>query len=141
MPTRERRAQMLGVDVASLVDGRGRHGQHVRGSEHYRWNDSRILSEHGYVKLRVGESHPLADPNGYAYEHLIVWCSAGNARPTDDQVLHHRNEDKQDNRYDNLELTSRADHNSHHIADRARDDLGRLLPHTLDGREHSEFPA
>jgi hypothetical protein len=54
-----------------MRDGRGAH----------RWSDRRMFATNGYAKLRVGKGHPLADPNGYAYEHLVVWCAAGNPRP------------------------------------------------------------
>jgi hypothetical protein len=89
-----------------------------------------MLNEDGYVKIRVGVEHPLADPNGYAYEHLLVWCAAGNARPGQGELLHHVDEDRTNNRLGNLELTTRADHNRHHNAGRLRDAHGRLLPNT-----------
>lgn len=118
MPTRERRAQSLGIPVDQLPDGRGK-GRKPNGSEHYRWNDRRMLSEHGYVKVRVGKEHPLADPNGYAYEHLLVWVSAGRPRPIhDSQLLHHRNEKKTDNRLSNLELLDRVAHAAEHQGER-----------------------
>lgn len=97
------------------------------GSAHHKWND-RIVSSHGYLKIRVGRDHPLADPNGYAYEHLVVWVSAGNPRPQPDELLHHKNEDRQDNRLHNLELISRSNHNRLHLADRPRNGRGQLLP-------------
>ena len=142
MPTRERRARALGVPMEQLPDGRGK-GPKVKGSAHYRWNPGRMLSGGGYVKVRVGCDHPLADPNGYAYEHLLVWCAAGNPKPADGEVLHHRNEDKQDNRVSNLQIITRSDHNSEHLRRRARDEKGRLLPvgtTFMDGREWSEVP-
>ena len=61
MPTRERRARTLGVPVDQLPDGRGKNPK-PKGPKHYRWNTSRIVSTHGYVKVRVGVEHPLADP-------------------------------------------------------------------------------
>ncbi len=106
-------------------DQRGK-GSKASGPDHYRWNNGRIISDDGYVKVRVGVGHPLADPNGYAYEHLVVWCSAGNARPSNDETLHHRNEDKTDNRIGNLELLTRGDHNSLHIAERGRRPNGQF---------------
>lgn len=90
------------------------HRNASSGAKHHRWNDDRMLSSHGYVKVRVGKDHPLADPNGYAYEHLIVWQNAGRALPDATQVLHHRNEDKTDNRLSNLELLTRREHASEH---------------------------
>jgi hypothetical protein len=118
-------------------DQRGRHSNHRRAASHPRWNDTRIESSTGYVKIRVGIDHPLADPNGYAYEHLVVWVAAGRAAPPPGFVLHHRNEVKDDNRLDNLEVKSRADHNAEHLTDRSRDALGRLV----DGKMHRKFPT
>ena len=77
-----------------------------------------MICEEGYVKIRVGVDHPLADPNGYAYEHLVVWVSAGNPPPGPGQLIHHNDEDRQNNRISNLELKSRSRHNAEHNAKR-----------------------
>ena len=111
---------------ADAIDMRGRQGNHLRSSDHPRWNSDRIMSSHGYVKVRVGQDHPLADPNGYAYEHLLVWVAAGNPPPGPGQTIHHRNEDKTDNRLSNFELLARAEHALHHLAERGRDKAGRF---------------
>lgn len=150
MPTREQRARKLGIPVDQLPDGRGKNpaswNNTKRGSDHHRWNAGRILNEDGYVKVRVGIEHPLADPNGYAYEHLVVWCSAGNPRPDSGELLHHRNEDRTDNRISNIELMPRGDHNAEHLAreNRRCPNTGRLMEkrasNLLDGRLHLEWP-
>ncbi len=82
--------------------------QGKKGSEHYRWNKGKIISSDGYVKIRVGKSHPLADPNGYASEHLLVWISAGDALESN-EVLRHLNGDRQDNRWENLQRMTKAE--------------------------------
>lgn len=119
------------------------HGNSRRGSSHHRWNRGRLFSSDGYVKVRVGVDHPLADPNGYAYEHLVVWCSAGSPKPSENEVLHHINEDKTDNRLANLRLMNRGLHTIEEHLDRGSD--GRFTKkaagRTLDGRTHDEFPA
>lgn len=123
---------------------RGRHGNHVRGSRHPRWNEGRMLSDHGYVKVRVGIEHPFADPNGYAYEHELVWVSASTSgRVPPGHVIHHSNEHKTDNQLANLELLTRAEHNQHHAHD--RDAAGRFVGKKaagceFDGRTWDEMP-
>jgi hypothetical protein len=141
---RLRRASALGCKVDELPDGRGCHLNHSRGPNHYRWNHNAIYDDRGYKKVRVGRNHSLADPNGYAYEHLIVWISAGNALPKSGELIHHKDENKEDNRIENLELKTKAAHNSLHNAKRGRDVNGRFLPKAagrlLDGRTWDETP-
>jgi len=125
-------------------DMRGRTGIKVSGPRHHRWNNGKMLDDQGYVKVRVGKDHPLADSNGYAYEHLVVWVSAGNPLPGPNELLHHKDESRQNNRIGNLELKTKTAHNSHHVAKRQRDPRGRLLPvaagRLLDGKVWDQRP-
>ena len=117
MTTRERRAQQMGISISDLPDGRGKHGNQVKGKQHFRWNQGKIVSQSGYVRLRVGVTHPLADSNGYANEHLIIWLSAGRCL-YDGDVLHHINGDKTDNRIENLQRMTKKEHNQLHMPER-----------------------
>lgn len=122
------------------------HQKRASGASHHRWNDGRMLSSQGYVKVRVGRGHPLADANGYAYEHLLVWVSAGNPKPPPGWLLHHENENKTDNRLDNLALITKGEHNRLHMAERQRDAHGRMIGkkaacRMLDGRTWDGVPS
>ena len=111
-----------------LPDGRGKHGNHAKGSTHPRWNNDRIVTPDGYVLIRVGREHPLADPNGYCREHVIIMCSAIGRALLPGEVVHHKNGDRLDNRLENLELITIGKHNSIHLAERGRDPkTGRFL--------------
>lgn len=132
-------AKKRGIPVDQLPVGRGNNprswGHHLEGPEHPRWSDERMVSAEGYIKLRVGKEHPLADPNGYAYEHLLIWVAAGNPRPPRGYTLHHKNEVKSDNRYSNIELLTRAEHNRRHLAEMERDPrTGRIVGKKASGR-------
>lgn len=116
--------EKYGQDAGSQ---RGRHGKQPRGSAHGRWNAGQIVSSHGYVKVRVGISHPLADANGMAYESLVIWVSAGRPRPPRGWVLAHSNDDHADSRIENLELLTIAENNRRQNAKRLRDAHNRLL--------------
>jgi len=125
---------------------RGAHANHAKASAQHRWKAGSRVGSTGHVKVRVGKGHPLADPNGWTYEHLVVWISAGNPRPTRGEVLHHLNGDKTDNRIENLQLLSRSEHSRLHTAEKGHcTETGHFLGkhragRLLDGREWSEFP-
>jgi hypothetical protein len=56
--------------------------------------------------------------------------AAGRPMPGPDQLIHHKNEDKTDNRLSNLELLTRSEHGHHHIKNRTRDAAGRVCKET-----------
>lgn len=98
-----------------MAENRRAHQQNrARASRQHRWKPGGSVASNGYVKLRVGKEHPLADPNGYAYEHLVIWCAAGKPRPEKGFLIHHKNEDKTDNRIENLALMTRHEHSQEH---------------------------
>jgi hypothetical protein len=103
---------------------KGYHNNHIRGHKHYQWNNNRIISSHGYARIRVGVGHPLADPNGYAYEHLLVVLTTNSPEANlirqcpSKHLIHHINGDKTDNRIENLQVMERAVHNAFHNAEK-----------------------
>lgn len=55
----------------------------------------------------------------YCYEHHAVWWQHTGAPLRDGEVVHHKNGDKRDNRFGNLELMTTADHMAEHGRERA----------------------
>ncbi len=117
------------------------HNNRPSGRRHHRWNEGRIFSEHGYVKVCVGAEHPLADPNGYAYEHLLVWCGAGRPRPDAGKILHHKNEDKSDNRLANLDLLTRVSHSIQHHGSLTDDQVRTLRERYAAGEDGTKLAS
>lgn len=42
------------------------------GTDNPMWKGGRSVASNGYVLIRVGVEHHLADVRGYAYEHRVV---------------------------------------------------------------------
>jgi hypothetical protein len=94
-------------------------GRSQPGAANPNWKGGRTVTPDGYVLIKQPD-HPNADVRGYVYEHVLV-ASAHLGRPLAvGEEVHHRNENRADNRLENLEVTDRPHHRVHH---RKRTDL------------------
>ena len=79
------------------------------------WKGGRSVASNGYIIVRVGVDHHLADVRGYAYEHRIVAEQKLGRRLCKGEQPHHINGNKQDNRPENLVvMKSMAHHRNQH---------------------------
>lgn len=107
--------------AVATTDRPATHPNARPGARNGRWRGGEpMIATEGYVRVRVGHGHPLAHADGYAYAHDVTWAAAGRAMPEAHELLHHINEDKTDNRIENLEIVTRAEHSRMHAATRAR---------------------
>lgn len=90
-----------------------RRGQFV-GAENPNWRGGRSIASNGYVLIRVGKEHHLADVRGYAYEHRLVAEQKLGRRLLPGEVAHHKDENKQNNDPDNLEVLTGWEHRVEH---------------------------
>ena len=68
-----------------------------------------------YTLVKAPIDYPGKKYRGkYCYEHHLVWWSENGVIPSSAQVVHHINEDKRDNRVENLELIDRDQHTRRH---------------------------
>ena len=68
-----------------------------------------MISWNGYRYLRRPH-HPAATQHGYVMEHRLVMEEVLGRILTKDEVVHHKNENKLDNRPDNLAIMTRSEH-------------------------------
>lgn len=97
------------------------------GPDNHMWKGGRTTDKSGYVLIRVVD-HPDANSNGYVREHRLVMSRVLGRRLLPEEVVHHLNGIRGDNRPENLELfATNADHLRHELK-------GRCPNWTEDGR-------
>lgn len=84
------------------------------GPRNPNWRGGRVVDPRGYVLIRVGKEHPLADCRGYAYEHRLIAFNEGRLKIGDDKEVHHADENKSNNVSSNLETVSIQEHRARH---------------------------
>ena len=77
-------------------------------------DQNRVIASNGYVLIRVGKDHPLADVRGYAYEHRLVAQQRLGRPLAVGEHVHHKNGNKTDNSPDNLEVLTSPAHRVAH---------------------------
>ncbi len=90
------------------------------GAEANSWKGGRIYKR-GYT-LIMNKGHPRADSNGYVLEHILViekylgrYIKYYGIRHKDNEIVHHLNGIRADNRIENLILTDNLlEHNKIH---------------------------
>ena len=83
------------------------------GSSHPRWKGGRIINSRGYVLIWKPD-HPFCGARGYVREARLVVKKAIGRYMKKDEVPHHINEDKADNRNCNLLVCLDGYHKSLH---------------------------
>ena len=77
------------------------------------WKGGRKKTKKGYVML-LKKGHPMADVSGYVMEHRYIMSEHLGRLLLDDEVVHHKNGIKDDNRLENLELMTHREHTIKH---------------------------
>lgn len=78
----------------------------VRGERHGSWNGGRTVIN-GYIGVMVSDDDPMkcmAHHTGYVLEHRLVMARYLGRPLTDHETVHHLDDDKANNRLDNLQL-------------------------------------
>ena len=82
---------------------------------------------YGYI-MRYEPEHPMASRRGRLFEHRWVMANHLGRPLLPDEIVHHRNGVKDDNRIDNLAVMTDAEHKLLHTAKRSRTERGTLMP-------------
>jgi hypothetical protein len=84
------------------------------GPNHPDWKGGRKKNYYGYILVQ-NKSHPDADEKGYILEHRLVMEKKVGRRLKSNEIVHHINRNRVDNRPENLRLfNSVGEHFKHH---------------------------
>lgn len=79
------------------------------GSSNPNWRGGKRIDGDGYVLIH-SPYHPFCDADGYVREHRLVIEKKTKCFIRKDQVVHHLNGNRSDNRLENLQLLSKKGH-------------------------------
>ncbi len=81
------------------------------------WKGGRTRSSKGYI-LILKREHPFCTKRGYIFEHRLVMEKKLGRFLKSNEVVHHKNGQKDDNRVENLELMEFGEHTRKHSQNR-----------------------
>lgn len=97
-----------------LIGHKSNPGRFQKGINHPKWKNGEYINEDGY-KMILDTRHPNAYGSRYVLEHRLIMEKAVGRYLTKDEVIHHINKNRQDNRIENLEIVDRSKHNVIHF--------------------------
>jgi hypothetical protein len=80
------------------------------GDRNPNWRGGQSIASNGYVLVRVGKGHHLADVRGYAYEHRLVAEAKLGRRLKHGEIAHHIDGNRQNNAPSNIEVMPSIHH-------------------------------
>lgn len=97
-----------------------------KGENNPMWTGGRKIGKGGYVLVWT-PTHKYANSQGYVSEHRLVMEKHIGRILDPEEIVHHINKDRQDNRIENLQLLeSNSAHATLESGIRNRDELGRF---------------
>lgn len=87
--------------------------------KHPSWKGGRRINSSGYVEIRMPKHH-RARGNGYVFEHILVAENMLGRKLESWEQVHHKDQNKENNHPDNLEILSASEHTKLHSIDRPK---------------------
>lgn len=102
-------AESLGVSDVTVRNYAKKVGKKLNDTYHKGY-----IITHGGYKMLKDDFHPYKDSRGYVREHRLVVEKEIGCYLEPDKIVHHINEDRLDNRIENLQVVTHKEHNHIH---------------------------
>lgn len=89
---------------------------YMAGEKHWNWKGGKRNHQCGYIECKC-PGHPHANSANYVFEHRLVMEQHLGRYLMQDEVIHHINGNKKDNRIKNLIVLTVSEHQSIHAKD------------------------
>lgn len=83
------------------------------------WKIKKVVSKGDYL-YAVVDDHPRRTKNNYVLLHRVIIENHLGRILNHDEIVHHKNHDRKDNRIENLEVMTNKEHSKHHAATKGR---------------------
>lgn len=92
----------------------GKANKGKRRRDDYEFGGHEKLRGDGYIRVYVPD-HPYSSADGYVMKHILVMERHIGRYLSEDEVVHHINRVRDDNRIENLQLMTKSSHMSMHM--------------------------
>lgn len=100
-------------------DNRAKMAVKPCGANSWSWKGGRRISSAGYAEIFL-PNHHRARGNGYVFEHILVAEKLLGRKLVKGEDVHHKDENKENNSPDNLQILSKSKHSSLHGKNKIR---------------------
>lgn len=97
------------------------------GERSSNWKGGKRKTSKGHIQV-LRKGHPMADCSGYVMEHRIIMAEYLGRVLEPNEIVHHKNGIKDDNRIENLEIMSAGEHTRlHHLGAKRSEETCRNI--------------
>ena len=122
----QKKASALGLTKSKILLSITKSNARI-GDKCCSWKGGKKYNNQGYVLISK-RGYPGTDRNGYMLEHRYVMEQKLGRRLTEDEIVHHKNEVKDDNSPDNLYVENRGKHTiRHHLGKSLSNEIKEII--------------